>query len=151
MGAIATGGIRVTYDEVVRELGIPPEVIDAVAAHEQRELLRREQAYRDGRPPPQVRGKTVILVDDGLATGTTMRAAAMALRQQAPARIIVAVPVAAPGSTRQLAGLVDGVVALLQPEPFYGVGLWYEDFTQTGDEEVRSLLARAAAPDARTA
>ncbi|WP_029214532.1 phosphoribosyltransferase [Kallotenue papyrolyticum] len=150
MGAIATGGIRVTYDEVVHELGIPQEVIDAVTAREQRELLRREQAYRDGRPPPQVRGKTVILVDDGLATGTTMRAAAMALRQQAPARIIVAVPVAAPGSTRQLVGLVDGVVTLLQPEPFYGVGLWYQDFTQTSDEEVRALLARAAAPDAKT-
>lgn len=149
MGAIATGGVLVSYDEVVREAGISPTVFQMVAAREQRELERREQAYRDRRPPPDVRGRTIILVDDGLATGTTMRAAAMALQQQEPANIIVAVPVAARGSTRQLRGLVDEIVVLLQPEPFYGVGLWYADFTQTTDDEVRALLARAAAPQAR--
>ncbi len=150
MGAIATGGVLVSYDEVVREAGISPAVFQTVAAREQRELERREQAYRDRRPPPDVRGRVIILVDDGLATGTTMRAAALALRRQAPAKIIVAVPVAARGSTRQLRDLVDEVVVLLQPEPFYGVGLWYADFTQTSDDEVRALLARAAAAQSRT-
>jgi predicted phosphoribosyltransferase len=144
MGAVATGGVRVLNDQVVRALGIPDYVIDAVTAWEQQELARRERLYRGDRPPPEVRGRTVILVDDGLATGATMYAAIQALRQQQPARIVVAVPTASPETCNELRKEVDDVICAITPEPFYGVGLWYEDFSQTTDEEVRDLLARAA-------
>jgi predicted phosphoribosyltransferase len=143
MGAIATGGIRVLNEDVVRYLHIPDDVIDQVAAREQQELLRRERAYRDDRPAPDVSGRTVILVDDGLATGSTMRAAVAALRQQGPARIVVAVPTAAPQTCDEFRGEVYEIVCATTPEPFMGVGQWYEDFSQTTDEEVRSLLSRA--------
>ena len=151
MGAIATGGVRVINEDVVRYLQIPGEVIDAVAANEQRELERREHAYRDDRPAPDVRGKTVILVDDGLATGSTMRAAAAALRKQEPARIIVAVPVSAPETCDEFRMEVDEVVCAVTPEPFRGVGLWYDDFSQTTDGEVRDLLSRSAREQASAA
>jgi len=144
MGAIATGGVRVLNDEVVDYLSIRGEVIDAVAADELRELERRERAYRGDRPAPDVKGKTVILVDDGLATGSTMRAAAAALRRQRPARIVVAVPVSAPQTCDEYRMGVDEIVCAVTPEPFHAVGQWYADFSQTTDEEVRELLARAA-------
>jgi putative phosphoribosyl transferase len=144
MGAIATGGVRVLNDDVLDYMGIRGEVIDAVAADELQELERRERAYRDDRPAPDVKGKTVILVDDGLATGSTMRAAAAALRQQQPARIVVAVPVSAPQTCDEYRMGVDEIVCAVTPEPFYAVGQWYADFSQTTDEEVRDLLARAA-------
>jgi predicted phosphoribosyltransferase len=140
MGAIASGGIRVINKDVVQQLNIPGEVIDAVAADEQRELERRERAYRDNRPPPNVKGRVVILIDDGLATGSTMRAAAAALRKQEPARIVVAVPVSSPETCDEFLSEVDEIVCAVTPEPFRGVGLWYEDFSQTTDEEVRRLL-----------
>jgi len=140
MGAISTGGVRVLNEDVVRGLQIPEATIDAVAAEEQRELERRERAYRDDRPPPKVRGRTVILVDDGLATGSTMRAAVAALRQQHPARIIVAVPVASGSTCEEMQEVADDVVCALTPENFRAVGLWYEDFSQTTDEEVHELL-----------
>jgi predicted phosphoribosyltransferase len=144
MGAIATGGVRVLNEEVVGYLGIPDAVIDRVASAEGQELERRERAYRGTRPAPEVSGRTVILVDDGLATGSTMRAAVAALRQRHPARIIVAVPVAAPSTCGEFQHEVDRIVCAMTPEPFYGVGQWYEDFSQTTDQEVRDLLERAA-------
>ena len=143
MGAIATGGIRVLNEDVVQGLRISDEVIDAVAAREQAELERRERLYRDDRPTPDVRGRTCILVDDGLATGSTMRAAIAALRQQQPARIVVAVPVAAPSTCAEFRVEVDEAVCALMPEPFYAVGLWYEDFSATTDDEICDLLQRA--------
>jgi putative phosphoribosyl transferase len=143
MGAIATGGIRVINESVVRMLHIPEHIIDAVAAREQQELERREHLYRDDRPPPDVHASTVILIDDGLATGSTMRAAIAALRLQHPARIVVAVPVAALPTCEELGTEVDEIVCAQTPEPFYGVGLWYENFSQTTDEEVHDLLAQA--------
>jgi len=143
MGAIATGGIRVINESVVRMLHIPEHIIDAVAAREQQELERREYLYRDDRPPPDVHAYTVILIDDGLATGSTMRAAIAALRLQHPARIVVAVPVAALPTCEELGTEVDEIVCVQTPEPFYGVGLWYENFSQTTDEEVHDLLAQA--------
>ena len=145
MGAIATGGVRVLNPDVLRMLDIPPEVVDAVAARERRELERREHAYRDDRPPPDVRGKTVILIDDGLATGATMRAAVAALRAQGPARIVVVVPVGSPDTCAELDREVDEIICAETPEPFYGVGWWYEHFDQTTDAEVHELLARANA------
>ena len=144
MGAIASGGVRVINNNVVDYLRIPRKVIDAVAADEQRELERRESAYRGHRPAPDVRGRTVILVDDGLATGSTMRAAAAALRKQQPARLIVAVTVSSPQTCDEFREEVDEIVCAVTPEPFRGVGQWYEDFSQTTDEEVRDLLERAA-------
>jgi putative phosphoribosyl transferase len=143
MGAIATGGVRVRNPEVVEYLRIPDEVIDEVTARERRELERRERIYREGRPALSPRGRVVILVDDGLATGSTMRAAILALRQQQPASIVVAVPVAAKQTCEELRAVADEVVCAVTPDPFYAVGLWYEDFAQTTDEEVRELLARA--------
>jgi predicted phosphoribosyltransferase len=143
MGAIAPGGVRVLNDEVVRALGIPDQAIDAVAAKEQQELARRERLYRGDRAPLDVRGKTVILVDDGLATGATMLAAIKALRQHQAERIVVAVPIAAPETCDQMRGHADDVICAVTPEPFYAVGLWYQNFSQTSDEEVRDLLNRA--------
>ena len=143
MGAIASGGVSVLNEEVVQRLGISPYQIETVAAREQRELERRERAYRGDRPEPEIRGRTVILVDDGLATGASMQAAVLALRRLQPARIVVAVPVAAPETCEQLREIADEVVCATTPEPFYAVGLWYEDFSQTSDEEVRALLAQA--------
>ena len=144
MGAIATGGVRVLNDQLVGGLRIPDYVVDEVAASEQQELARRERLYRSDRPAPDVRGRTVILVDDGLATGATMLAAVKALRQQQPARIVVAVPTASPETCEQLRAEVDDIICAITPEPFHAVGLWYEDFSQTTDEEVRDLLARSA-------
>jgi putative phosphoribosyl transferase len=143
MGAIATGGVRLLNEEVVRGHRIPPEVIDRVAAAEREELERRELDYRGDRPAPEVRGKTAILIDDGLATGASMRAAVAALRQMRPARTVVAVPVAAPSTCEEFHDEVDEVICARTPEPFYAVGLWYDDFSQTSDEEVRHLLGRA--------
>ena len=144
MGAIASGGVRVLNQEVVEMLHIPEGVIAAVADEEQRELERRERAYRGDRPVPSVRGRTVILVDDGLATGSSMRAAATALRQRGPARIVVAVPTAAPETCNEFKTEVDEIVCAITPDPFYAVGLWYEDFSQTTDQEVRDLLEGAS-------
>jgi predicted phosphoribosyltransferase len=144
MGAIASGGTRVLNEEVVSKLNVPPGVIETVAAQEQQELGRREQEYRDGRAAPDVRGRIVILVDDGLATGSTMRAAVAALRQQGPARIVVAVPVGASETCTELQYEADEAVCAETPQPFYAVGAWYEDFSQTSDEEVRDILSRAA-------
>ena len=146
MGAIASGGVRVLNHDIVGALRIPDELIDAVTTREQAELARRERLYRGDRPPPDVRGRTVVLVDDGLATGATMLAAVQALRQQHPARVVVAVPVAPPETCEQLRTEVDEVVCAFTPEPFRAVGLWYEDFTPTTDAEVRDLLARGSEP-----
>jgi putative phosphoribosyl transferase len=143
MGAIATG-VRVINEDVVRLLGIPESIIAAAAVRQQRELERRQQAYRGDRRDPVVRGRIIILVDDGLATGSTMRAAAAALRQQQPKRIVIAVPAAPPETCAEFRAEVDEVVCTITPEPFYGVGRWYEDFTQITDEEVRDLLERAS-------
>ena len=144
MGAIATGGVRVLNEDVVLALQISDDLLDAIAAKEQVELERRERAYRGDRLPPEVRGRTVILVDDGLATGSTMRAAVAALRQQRPARIVVAVPVGAPETCEEFQTEADEAVCARTPEPFRAVGLWYGDFSQTTDEEVHELLERAA-------
>jgi putative phosphoribosyl transferase len=143
MGAIATGGVRVLNEDVIRSLKISSRDIDAVAEQEQRELERRERLYRGGRQAPDVRGRTVILVDDGLATGSSMYAAVRALRMQEPARIVVAVPVAPPSTCEELRREADEVVCAATPEPFYAVGLWYEDFSQVSDEEIRNLLRQA--------
>jgi predicted phosphoribosyltransferase len=146
MGAIATGGVRVLNHEVTSQMDIPEPVIDAVAQRENEELQRRERLYRQDRPEPNVRGRTVILVDDGLATGSTMRAAAAAIRQMQPAKIVVAVPVAARETCEELQEEVDEVICAVTPEPFMAVGAWYADFSQTTDDEVRELLQRAT-PD----
>ena|SRR6266511_3098655 len=146
MGAVATGGVLVLDDALVRRLGIQPAEVERAVAAERRELERRDAVYRQGRDPPDLEGKTVILVDDGLATGASMRAAALAVRRHKPARVVVAVPVAAAETCNEFRGDVDDVVCARTPAPFYAVGLWYEDFSQTTDEEVRELLARAAAP-----
>jgi putative phosphoribosyl transferase len=143
MGAIASGGVQVVNEEAVQALNIPPQLIEAAAKRELHELARREQAYRQGRPPPNVHGKIVILVDDGLATGSTMRAAVAAMRQRNPAQIVVAVPVGATETCMEFRQIADKLVCLAEPEPFYAVGTWYEDFSQTTDEEVRELLTRA--------
>jgi erythromycin esterase-like protein/predicted phosphoribosyltransferase len=147
MGAVATGGVRVLNDQLVERLGIPESMIDAIAARERQELARRERLYRGGRPPPDVRGRTVILVDDGLATGATMYAAIEALRQQNPARIVVGVPTASPDTCEEMKKKADDVICAMTPEPFQAVGRWYQDFSQTTDEEVRELLARRNEPD----
>jgi putative phosphoribosyl transferase len=143
MGAIATGGVRVLNHDIIRSLQIPDYVLDRVAEEELKELRRREEEYRGQRPPPDVRHKTVILIDDGLATGASMRAAVAALRRQDPARIVAAVPTAAQETCAGLEAQVDEIVCATTPEPFLGVGRWYEDFSQMTDEEVRELLHRA--------
>jgi predicted phosphoribosyltransferase len=144
MGAIASGRVRVLNEDVVRQLDILPEFIETVAAREQRILEHREHFYRGDRSAPEVQGRTVILVDDGLATGATMRAAVVAIRQQQPGRIVIAVPVAAKPTCDALRAVADEVVCVATPEPFHAVGLWYEDFSATSDTEVRDLLARAS-------
>lgn len=144
MGAIASGGVRILNRDVVNSLRISNEVIDAAAAREGQELLRREHDYRDDRPAPDIRDRVVILVDDGLATGSTMRSAVVALRRLKPSRLVIAVPVAAPSTCEKLRDEADEVVCVRTPEPFYAVGVWYEDFSQTTDNEVRTLLAQAA-------
>lgn len=148
MGAVASGGVRVLNRDIVEGLRIPRAMIDSVAAAEEQELQRRERAYRGNRPFPVVRGRTAILVDDGLATGATMLAAIKALRQQQPARIVVAVPTGSPETCELLRAEVEEVFCAITPEPFAAVGLWYEDFSQTTDEEVRELLARSDASHA---
>jgi erythromycin esterase-like protein/predicted phosphoribosyltransferase len=142
MGAISTGGVRVLNQQLVERLSIPDYLIETVTAQEQEELKRRERLYRGGLPPLDVRDRTVILVDDGLATGATMQAAIRALRQQHPARIIVAVPIASREACEEMRAVADDVTCAVTPEPFHAVGRWYEDFSQTTDEEVRELLAR---------
>ncbi|WP_336492150.1 phosphoribosyltransferase [Methylobacterium nigriterrae] len=146
MGAIASGGIRVLNQDVVRSLRIPEDVIDAVASRELEELTRRERLYRNGRPSTEIRDRTVILVDDGLATGATMQAAVQSVRQQHPARVVVAVPTAARQTCERLRGEADELVCAMVPEPFRTVGASYEDFTQTTDAEVRELLAHPVQP-----
>jgi len=146
MGAIASGGVRVLNGSVVEGLNIPDDVIDAIAARELDELERRERAYRDDRPAPSVQGRTIILVDDGIATGSTMKAAIKALRQLEAARIVVATPTAALSTVREMRPDVDELVAVMTPADFAGVGQWYEDFSQTTDGEVRELLDKASQP-----
>ena len=141
MGAIASGGIRVLNEDVLYVLPDAQSIVEMVTAIEREELKRRERDYRGDRPAPEVRGRTVILVDDGLATGATMRAAAAALGQQGAAKIIVAVPVGAPSTCHEIKSVADAVVCLQTPGSFMGVGQYYEDFSQTSDEEVRELLA----------
>ena len=141
MGAIANGGVRVLSADLIDELAISPAAIEAVAAREREELERRDRLYRGEREPPALGGKAVIVVDDGLATGATMEAAVAALRLHAPARIIVATPVGAAESCRRLEAVADEVVCVETPEPFRAVGVWYEEFDQTSDEEVTRLLA----------
>jgi putative phosphoribosyl transferase len=143
MGAIATGGIRVLNDDVVRQLNIPMDVIDAVAAEQEKELERRERLYRGDRPAPDSRGKTVIVVDDGLATGSTMKVALSALRHQQPKKLVVAVPTAPQETCESLRNIADEVVCSVTPEPFMAVGTWYRRFDQTTDDEVRDLIKRA--------
>jgi putative phosphoribosyl transferase len=147
MGAIATGGVCVLSHELIEDIGISTEAVDAAIAREQRELARREALYRGAAPAPQIRGRTIILVDDGIATGATMRAAAAVVQQQQPKRLVIAVPVAPP--SRLLAVQADEVVCLARPEPFFAIGEFYEDFHQVSDEEVRDLLQHAARRIAR--
>jgi putative phosphoribosyl transferase len=146
MGAVSSGGVRVLNAEIVHELGIPRETIERVAQAELRELERRDRLYRGERPHPSVSGKTVILVDDGLATGSSMRAAVRALRLQSPERIVVAVPVAAGQTCDLLRAEADHVVCAATPHPFFAVGQWYQDFSQTTDEQVRELLLQGVPP-----
>lgn len=143
-GAIASGGVRVLNEDVMRAIPRADEAIEAVTARETAELERREQIYRQGRPPPELRDRIVILVDDGLATGATMRAAVKALRQSGAAKIIVAVPVGPPDTCRELEERADETICLSTPEFFQAVGQYYEDFSQTSDEDVRELLSQAA-------
>lgn len=144
MGAIATGGVRVLNDDVIQVAGITEDVIAEVATQEVEELRRRERLYRGDRPAPDVRGKTVIIVDDGLATGSTMRAAVAAVQGQGPARVIVAVPVGAAETCAKLREEADETICAHTPEDFFAIGSWYEDFSQTTDEQVRDLLEQAA-------
>lgn len=146
MGAIASGGVRVLNNDVVRYYGISPAVIDGVARQEQEELERRERAYRDGRTPTRLTGQIVILVDDGLATGSTMKAAVQAVRAHEPSRIVVAVPVGAADTCREFETVADEIVCARAPSDFRAVGLWYRDFSQTTDREVSDLLEQANEP-----
>lgn len=144
MGAIASGGLRVLHDEVVQGLRIPAPAIARVVAREEEELARREREYRGTRPPPVLGGRTVLLVDDGLATGASMEAALLAVQRQHPAQVVVAVPVAPADTCARLRSLADAVVCVASPEPFLAVGCWYQAFPQTTDDEVRALLAAAS-------
>ena len=143
MGAIATGGVRILDHFLIQMYAVRSEDIDRITASEQRELERRERTYRDDRPPPDVKDHTVILIDDGLATGSTMRAAVEALRQEGARKIVVAVPVAPPDTCDAMKSEVDEIICAVTPEPFRAVGIWYADFGETTDDEVRDLLARA--------
>src|ERR1700720_324095 len=143
-GAIASGGVRVLNEDVLRALPNADEIIESVTTKETAELERREKSYRDDRPAPELRDKTIILIDDGLATGATMRAAVKALRQRGVAKIVVAVPVGPPDTCREFEDEADEVVCASEPEFFQAVGQYYEDFSQTSDDEVRDLLTRAA-------
>lgn len=151
MGAIATGGIRVLNEDVIRAAGITAGALAAAEATQARELARREQAYRGGRPAPSLRGRTVVLVDDGIATGATARAAIAAIRAQDPARLVLAVPVAQATTAAEFAREVDEIVCPLAPRELHAIGLWYDDFAQLGDGDVQAMLARAelARADAR--
>ena len=149
MGAIAAGGVEVLSEDLIRDIGIPHTLVQQIAVRERLELERRDRAYRDDRQPPIVRDRTVIVIDDGLATGSTMQAAVLALRQQAPAKIVVALPVGARETCERLGRIADRVVCLETPEPFQAVGLWYQEFGQTSDEEVARLLAAARRPPAQ--
>jgi putative phosphoribosyl transferase len=140
MGAIASGGIRVINEEIINSLAIPQQRIEEIAADELRELQRRDRVYRGDRPPLEIKNRTIILVDDGIATGSTMRAAIAILQQQQPKAIVVAVPVASPTTCEELKTEVEEVVCLTTPESMYAIGLWYEDFSQTTDKEVCDLL-----------
>ena len=144
MGAIAGGGTRVLNEELIEHLRLSEDQVEEVSQHEQRELERREQAFRHGQPPAPISDRICILVDDGLATGSTMRAAVMALKKKNPQRIVIAVPLAAAETCAEFEPLVDEVVCLYTPEPFMAVGRWYDDFAQLSDEEVRDYLERAA-------
>src|SRR5438128_2694809 len=144
IGAIASGGVRVLNEDVIRGYGVDPHAVEAVARQELAELQRREREYRDGRPLVELRGRTVIIVDDGLATGASMRAAVQAVRRHHPSAVVVAVPVGAPSTCREFADITDETVCARTPEPFSAVGLWYRDFSQTSDEEVRALLHQHA-------
>jgi putative phosphoribosyl transferase len=144
LGAIASGGVRVVNRDAIQALGIADRLVEEIARREQEELSRRERLYRGNRPAPNLTGKTVILVDDGLATGSTMRSAAAAIKQQSPSRLVVAVPVAARSTCDELAQDVDQVVCAVTPFPFFAVGQWYSDFSETSDDEVRDLLERTA-------
>jgi predicted phosphoribosyltransferase len=144
MGAIATGGVRILNEDVIHELAIPEYIIDAVTAKEKNELERREDLYRGEKTPPAIENRVVIVVDDGLATGSSMKAAVAAIREQRPARVIVAVPTAPVHTCDELKTLADEVVCPLTPQPFYAVGGSYVDFRQTTDDEVRELIRRAA-------
>lgn len=144
MGAIASGGVRILNDDLIRQLNIPQGMIDAVTAREQHELERRERLYRGDLPVPDIRGQIIIVVDDGLATGSTMKAALAALRQQQPAKLIVAVPTAPPETCDSLRADADEVFCAVTPDPFFAVGAWYRGFDQTTDDEVRDLIKRAA-------
>jgi putative phosphoribosyl transferase len=143
MGAIASGGVRVLNEDIIRSLGIFEDQIARVAANEQRELERREFVYRSGRTSPEIAGRTVILIDDGLATGATMRAAVLAVKAQKPRKLVVAVPTGAPDSCTLIKKMVDEAICLITPAPFGGVGAWYRDFSQTSDREVQQLLKEA--------
>jgi putative phosphoribosyl transferase len=144
MGAIAQGGVRILHDDVVNRLQVPPHIIDRVAEREMQELQRQQELYRPGRSPPDVAGRTVILVDDGLATGSTMRAAVEALRAQRAKRLVVAVPVGSADTCAEFGQLVDEAVCAARPEDFRAVGMWYRDFSPTPDELVQDLLSEAA-------
>ena len=144
LGAIAAGGVRVLDRELIEQCGIGPETLARLTEREEREIARRNRLYRGERPAPDAHGRTVILVDDGLATGATMRAAVEALRKEAPARLIVGVPVAAKETCEALRDEVDDIICARTPEPFWAVGDWYQDFEQTSDEEVQQLLQQAA-------
>ena len=144
MGAIASGGVRVVNEQVVRQLGIPDRIIDRVAEQEAAELRRRERLYRGGRPPPTVEGRTVILVDDGIATGSTARAAVQALRAMHPARLVLAAPTAAAETVANLRDEVDEMVCVTAPDPFFAIGYHYDEFPQLSDATVQRILALAA-------
>jgi putative phosphoribosyl transferase len=144
MGAVASGGVKIFNHEVLQRLGISERILDGIVREKERELEQQEKAYRGERPPTQIEGRTVILVDDGLATGASMRAAVQAVKKKSAKSVIVAVPVGSADTCNQLQSEVDEVICGMTPEPFYAVGAWYSDFMQVTDEEVRELLDRAA-------